>query len=175
MTEYDFRFEGFGISPERALAILRHTLGITEALPDGYRNYYFTTYDDPEVEALVALGLLREGAAAPFRPVDPASRFYHATDKGRQFVNLMKPVPVVIEQEEYFCHQGGRQLFNVDGDVVARFAEPINSRHELALVVEAWGQAIMVGVDEGIAEVRYGLLNQLGLGALEKLINKDEG
>lgn len=81
----------------RQIEILQHTLGLDREKREPWRNYYCAEDGSPDVEAIVALGLMERGRTLN----GERDRYYHVTEAGIAAAKAALPKPYTRAQQRY--------------------------------------------------------------------------
>ena len=76
---------------------LQHALGVDRERREPYRNYYCAEDGSPDLEALVAAGLMERGRTLN----GGEDRYYHVTEAGRALAITNLPKPLSRAQQRY--------------------------------------------------------------------------
>lgn len=95
------------------LGLLHHTLGVRPESRTPYRNYFVAGpghHDEPDLEALVAVGMMCYGAAPAF--LDEDDVVYRCTEAGRAYaLEHLRPAPKKSRFQEFLAFDGGYETF----------------------------------------------------------------
>jgi hypothetical protein len=70
-----------GSPTEVQIEQIKHSLDGSSGNGDWYRNYYAAEHDDPDMCALVGMGMMMRGRSIP-----GGLQYFHVTDAGKQAV-----------------------------------------------------------------------------------------
>lgn len=85
------------MNERRSVEILQHSLGLDRDRREPWRNYYCAEDASPDLEALVAAGLMSRG-----RTINgERDRYYHVTEAGTEIAKAALPKPLSRAKQRY--------------------------------------------------------------------------